>query len=256
MLCGCCVKQLLQNEAKDVIGVEYENEESKLITLNANAVILACGGYANDHTENSLLKEFVPQIADLPTTNGSFATGDGVKLARKIGAQLTLMDQVQLHPTGFIDPNDVNNTTKFLAPEALRGVGGILVNTKGLRFINELNTRDVVTKGIQQNCEAITVKDGVKTHYPSAYVILSDSMVELLGRGDVGFYMSKSLLNKVENIKELCEKTHLPEDAITNTIKKYITSVEKKHDEFDKTVFPNTFDIDGPYCIIIIIIMK
>lgn len=88
------------------------------------------------------------------------ATGDGVKLARAIGAQLSLMDQVQLHPTGFVDPHDVNNTTKFLAPEALRGVGGILVNTKGDRFVNELGRRDQVTQGIQKNCDGITV-DGV-----------------------------------------------------------------------------------------------
>ena len=46
-------------------------------------------GYANDHSSSSsLLSEFAPRLASLPSTNGAFATGDGVKLARHIGAAL------------------------------------------------------------------------------------------------------------------------------------------------------------------------
>lgn len=35
--------------------------------------------------------------------------------------------QVQVHPTGFVDPSDPRAPVKFLAPEALRGSGGILL---------------------------------------------------------------------------------------------------------------------------------
>ena len=52
--------------------------------------------------------------------------------------------QVQLHPTGYVDPADPFNPVKFLAPEALRGCGGVLVNERGERFVNELSTRDAV----------------------------------------------------------------------------------------------------------------
>jgi len=47
-----------------------------------------------------------------------------VRLADDVGAKMVLMDQVQIHPTGFVDPKDPSNPTKFLAPEALRAVGG------------------------------------------------------------------------------------------------------------------------------------
>jgi len=47
----------------------------------------------------------------------------------------------------FIDPKDPKNPSKFLAPEALRGSGAILLNSKGQRFVNELGWRDTVTKG-------------------------------------------------------------------------------------------------------------
>ena len=46
---------------------------------------------------------------------------------------------------GIVDPKDPLNPTKFLAPEALRGCGGLLLNQKGERFVNELGLRDHVT---------------------------------------------------------------------------------------------------------------
>lgn len=72
----------------------------------------------------------VMQLLGTATTNGSFANGDGVLLGEELGAELVDMDKVQLHPTGFIDPNDPSNSTKYLAPEALRGSGGVLINSK------------------------------------------------------------------------------------------------------------------------------
>lgn len=65
----------------------------------------------------------------------AFAVGDGVKLGRAIGARLMHMDQVQVHPTGFVEPGDPTNRVKFLGPEALRGAGGIMVNDKVGAFV-------------------------------------------------------------------------------------------------------------------------
>ena len=59
------------------------------------------------------------------------------------------MDQVQVHPTGFVDPKDPGAKTKFLAAEALRGVGGVLIDQDGARFVNELERRDFVTEKMQ-----------------------------------------------------------------------------------------------------------
>lgn len=53
-----------------------------------------------------------PDVADLPTTNGGWAQGEGIQLGEGLGAQLLHMDQVQVHPTGFVDPTDPNNGTK------------------------------------------------------------------------------------------------------------------------------------------------
>jgi succinate dehydrogenase/fumarate reductase flavoprotein subunit len=55
---------------------------------------LATGGFANDRTPESLLNQYAPHLAHLATTNGPWATGDGVKLGMKIGALLVDLDQV------------------------------------------------------------------------------------------------------------------------------------------------------------------
>jgi len=72
---------------------------------------------------DALLAKYAPNLKLLPTTNGAFATGDGVRMAAETGAALIHMDQVQVHPTAFVDPAQPDNQTKFLAPEALRGCG-------------------------------------------------------------------------------------------------------------------------------------
>ena len=81
----------------------------------------------------------------LPTTNGDHSQGDGVVLAMDIGAKAIGLKHVQVHPTGLVNPSDPNNKTKFLAAEALRGEGGILIDREGNRFCNDIGKRDYVT---------------------------------------------------------------------------------------------------------------
>jgi len=84
-------------------------------------------------------------LKEFATTNGSHCTGDGIKLALNIGGGLKDMEYVQVHSTGIVDPREPDNKVKWLAAEALRGEGGIILNNKGQRFVNELGRRDFVS---------------------------------------------------------------------------------------------------------------
>lgn len=53
-----------------------------------------------------------PSYADLPTTNGPWATGDSVGMGTAIGASLIDLDQIQIHPTGFVDPSNPSSPSK------------------------------------------------------------------------------------------------------------------------------------------------
>jgi len=138
------VNRLLYNAQTGLVeGVEYEKAGANQQVRGP--VILATGGYAADFSEDSLLRKYRPDLMHLPTTNGDHCVGDGIKMSQAIGGNAIDMKNVQVHPTGLVDPNEPDAKIKFLAAEALRGVGGLLLDNKGLRFCDELGTRDYVT---------------------------------------------------------------------------------------------------------------
>ena len=108
----------LNKEGNKITGVTYQYGDQS--TVAEGPVILATGGYAADFTESSLLKKYRPEVYDLPSTNGSHATGDGLKMVMAIGGNAIDMDKVQVHPTGLVDPKDPDSKWKFLAAEGNR----------------------------------------------------------------------------------------------------------------------------------------
>ena len=83
-------------------------------------------------------------------TNSAVATGDGVALAFKAGAEIADMEFFQFHPTALRIPG----VPPFLISEAVRGEGGMLRNVEGYRFMPDytpqadLAPRDVVARSI------------------------------------------------------------------------------------------------------------
>lgn len=149
------VTKVVKDESGAVSGVEYTHGGKTEIVYGP--VILATGGYAADFTEDSLLKKYRPEYWDLPTTNGEHCTGDGQKLAIAAGASAVDLEKVQVHPTGLVDPKEPDAKVKFLAAEALRGVGGLLLDNTGKRFVDELQHRDYVTGKIWENKKVDTL---------------------------------------------------------------------------------------------------
>ena len=108
--------------------------EGKIIPIQAQATLLATGGYGRIY---------------LRSTNAVINTGRGCYLAYQSGVPLEDMEYVQFHPTSLYGTN-------ILISEAARGEGGYLFNAKGERFMEryvpkvmELGPRDIVARGIQ-----------------------------------------------------------------------------------------------------------
>ncbi len=112
-----------------------DEKSGRLVRIHAGAVLLATGGMGCVFRD---------------TTNPDVATGDGVALAYRAGADVSDLEFVQFHPTAL----HVEGAPRFLLSEALRGEGAHLVNAKGERFmeryhpLKELAPRDVVSRAI------------------------------------------------------------------------------------------------------------
>jgi flavocytochrome c len=142
------VFDLLMN-GKACVGCKYRKGGE--IFKEFGPVIWCSGGFGADFGSDSLLAMYRPDLLHLPTTNGEHCTGDGIKVSEKYGAKTIDLEWVQVHPTGLVKPDDPDAKVKFLAAEALRGVGGLVFNNEGKRFANELGRRDYVTGEMWKN---------------------------------------------------------------------------------------------------------
>ena len=121
-------------EGGAAVGVKA-NDAGHDYTINARAVVLATGGFGANF---DMMCAYNPSLANAVTTNHPGATGDGIRMAEAVGAATVDMEQIQLHPT-------VYQATSMLVSEKMRSLGAILVNQDGVRFTNDLATRDAVS---------------------------------------------------------------------------------------------------------------
>lgn len=113
----------------------YDEGKKSYVRIASPSTVLATGG------ASALYRR---------TTNPEGASGEGISLAWRAGAEISDMEFVQFHPTVFSGPKG----EAFLLTEAIRGEGAYLLNARGERFMEryssllELAPRDVVSKAI------------------------------------------------------------------------------------------------------------
>lgn len=157
------VELILDNEGKCAGGILYNLETEEYFSVKAKAVIIATGGYGRLH------------IRGFDTTNHYGATGDGLVIAYRAGANLLYMDSVQYHPTGSVFPEQIAG---FLITEKIRGAGGQPINKYGELFVFPREPRDVESSAIIREC--LEKKNGIKTPSGRVGIWLDSPLIEML----------------------------------------------------------------------------
>ncbi|KAI7880808.1 FAD binding domain-containing protein [Mucor mucedo] len=223
------VENLIKDANGQVIGVEYimvGKGADNTIFKEYGPVILATGGYAADFTKDSLLKQHRPELYELSTTNGDHCTGDGIKMAAAVGANTIDLEKVQVHPTGLVDPKEPDAKVKFLAAEALRGCGGLLLNADGDRFCDELGHRDYVTGMMNKN------------KFPIRLVLNTAASKEI--EWHCRHYAGRGLMKRFDNGQALAKEMGITPQHLEETFETYNKIADGKiKDPWGKRFFHN-----------------
>lgn len=180
-----------------VESVIVHGKHSGYYKIAAKAIVLATGGFGMNQ---EMVAFYRPTFRGMTSSNNVTSTGDGIQMALNIGASMTDIDWVQAHPT-------VGKDSRILISETVRGVGAIMVNAKGARFVNELTTRDRASDAILAQPER------------SAWLVFDNQLYAKakMVRG----YDHLGMLKKADTITELAKLTGMDPAVLEKTVKDY-----------------------------------
>jgi len=185
------------SEDNKATGIKVENKYGNTYNINAKAVIIASGGFG---ASQELVTKYKPELEGFGTTNQPGATGDAFAMIEKLDVALVDIKEIQTHPTVVPRINE-------MITEGVRGDGAILVNRDSNRFINELETRDTVSK-------AILSQEG-----KTAFLIFDQQVVDKASA--IKKYKDAGLLTEAGSLKELAEKMKINVENLEKTISSY-----------------------------------
>ena len=186
-----------------LLELTFQSTEKKK-TIASNAVVLTTGGFG---ANMQMVTEYKPELNGFVTTNQKGSTGDGIVLAKEIGAATVDMGEIQIHPT-------VEQSTSTLISESVRGEGAILVNQEGKRFFNEMETRDKVSQAII----------GLPEKY--AYLILDNALTDRAKA--VKFYEKRGLVKTADTVEGLAKEIGVPAENLKATLEAWNKAVADK----------------------------
>ena len=199
------VTKILMKNGK-VAGVEVQTPNGKE-TINSKAVILVTGGFGANH---KMVEKYRPELKGFSTTNHPGATGDGIILAQQVGADLTDIEQIQIHPT-------VIKKNGALISESMRARGGFLLNKNGKRFTNELLTRDVVS------ANELKQPGGI------AYLVIDNSIYSKNKMAQN--YTAEKLMTKCDTIADVAKLIGVDEKVVQASFDQYHKAFDNKKDD-------------------------
>ncbi len=209
------VTGLVANRAKAVEGVTLKERSGATTRIRARkGVVLANGGFARDPKR---LQAIEPRFSEVVATSGVGHTGDGLRMAEALGADTRDIEYVQpsfeLHASGGTSDDIV----------LLYYQGGIIVNARGERFVNE----SVSYKDIAKICLDQPGKMGFQVFDGSVY----EKAVAAQAAAGQGSPMTLSaskvrLLVKGRTLEDLAERADIPPETLRRTVERYNRFVE------------------------------
>ncbi len=227
------VTELIMENGK-VVGIKATGLEGEVIIKANNGVVIASGGFGANVEMRDQYNKSWPALTQIKTTNHPGATGDGLAMAKNVGANLIGLDNIQLLPMG--DP-----ATGSLSGNIEQGVENrIFVNKSGNRFVDEGARRDVMTKALMEQEDAYMWVVLDKHSYPTGDKKnnFNETIDELIAQGRAF---------KGDTLEDLAKQIGVDPANLVKAVEDFNKAVDAGGpDAFGRTLFADKIDT-APY---------
>ncbi|MCC8066167.1 MAG: FAD-binding protein, partial [Clostridiales bacterium] len=240
--------ELITDDTGAVVGVIASSDDTEY-TINAQAVLLATGGYGNN---DDLLSEEMQQALYYGAAS---ATGDGLIMATAEGidADTILMEYGKRYPNG-IEVSE--GTAKSTISGNIVGwtMSAILVNAEGNRVVNEkASNRTILEAQLEEEGQLLYLLLDEETFEAWKEAVAANG----ISASDIETYLSANgsttpVFIHGDTIAEVAETAGIDPDTLQATVDRYNSFVESGVDEdFGRSADYMTMEIgDGPYYLI------
>lgn len=207
----------------EVVGVKATDKVGNNYAFNSKyGVILATGGYSQN---KEMRQKSSPVLTpDMVSTNQPGATGDGIVMATKIGADVTGMNYVQVYPLATPGSGALQGRARKMS-----GLDDVIdVNKNGQRFVKEDARRDEFVAAIKKQPGAICydINDASIVQEYNSFAENVETLVKL-GR-----------IYKDDTLEGLAKQLGMPPENLKATVAEYNKMVEAKNDpKFGRKLF-------------------
>ena len=197
--------EILMDENGAVSGLVVTAPNGTDYTISTKNVILATGGFFGS---DEATKKYIPELAGNGTDESIGADGSGIELAEKVGGVPTLMEKGVCNAVSVF----YNGVSRDL--EGVVGGGGIAVNSKGERYVNEdSNFADFTAPTLKQD---------------AVFVVMDQTVMDSLK--DNPILSTEEIYVKADTIEELAKELGIDEAGLKATVEKYAEFVEAGED--------------------------
>ena len=220
---GMRVQDLILNDKGRVIGVTATDKVgNKYEFTSKDGVILATGGYSQN---KEMRQKSAPHLtSEMVSTNQPGATGDGIIIATRHGADTTGMNYVQVYPLATPGTGALQGRARKMS-----GLDDVIdVNKNGERFVKEDARRDEFVAAIKKQPGGVV------------YDINDSSIVNPLNsfNEDVETLVSIGRIYKADSLADLAKQLGMPADKLEATVAEFNKMVEAKKDpKFGRKLF-------------------
>ncbi len=210
---GTKLKKIYRDDESKVVGAEIQFDGITKTIRTKKGVVLAAGGFG---ANKKMIEKYAPELRSNYTDSAPGSTGEVLKIAKAVGANLVNMEIVEVVPEGA--------TEIGLSARIYMLVKGIaFVNLEGKRFVDERASRYEIAKALRQqgaeHCFTIADNENVQ----SLDKIQLKNLYRSLFDGQVW---------KADTIEELARQTGISADNLKRSIQEIPESVRPKNGPF------------------------